>query len=69
LRTQRPQEAENNFKESIRVAPTFDQSYLNLARLYAIAGETETAREVLLELLKQHPGHPQAQKELEQLPH
>jgi tetratricopeptide (TPR) repeat protein len=67
LRTQRPQEAEKNFKESIRVAPTFDQSYLNLARLYAIAGETEKAREVLLELLKQHPGNAQAQKELEQL--
>ena len=68
LRTKRPGEAERSFQESIRVAPTFDQAYLNLARLYAIEGETEKARAVLLELLKQVPGHAQAQKELEQLP-
>jgi tetratricopeptide (TPR) repeat protein len=68
LRTQRPEEAEKSFKESIRVAPSFDQSYLNLARLYAIEGEHQKARAVLIELLKQHPGHAQAQKELEQLP-
>jgi tetratricopeptide (TPR) repeat protein len=68
LRTHRAEDAEKSFKESIRVAPAFDQSYLNLARLYAIEGDTAKARAVLLELLKQHPGHPQAQKELEQLP-
>ncbi len=68
LRTQRPEDAEKSFKESIRVAPAFDQSYLNLAKLYAIEGEAQKAREVLLDLLKQHPGHAQAQKELEQLP-
>jgi tetratricopeptide (TPR) repeat protein len=68
MRTQRPRDAEKSFKESIRVAPAFDQSYLNLARLYAIEGETPKARAVLLELLKQHPGHAQAQKELQQLP-
>jgi tetratricopeptide (TPR) repeat protein/peroxiredoxin len=68
VRAQRPDQAENSFKESIRVAPAFDQSYMNLARLYAIEGEPQKARAVLLDLLKQHPGHPQAQKELEQLP-
>jgi tetratricopeptide (TPR) repeat protein len=68
LRTQRPQEAEKTFKESIRVAPAFDQSYLNLARLYALEGYAPKARVVLLELLKQHPGHAQAEKELEGLP-
>ena len=68
LRTQRPQEAEKSFRESIRVAPAFDQSYLNLARLYALEGDTPKARAVLLDLLKQHPGHPQAERELEQLP-
>jgi tetratricopeptide (TPR) repeat protein len=68
LRTRRPQEAEKSFRESIRVAPAFDQSYLNLARLYALEGDTPKARAVLLDLLKQHPGHPQAERELEQLP-
>ena len=68
LRTNRKQEAEKSFQESIRAAPTFDQSYLNLARLYAIEGQPQKARAVLLELLKQHPGHPLAEKELSQLP-
>jgi tetratricopeptide (TPR) repeat protein len=68
LRTQRRDEAESSFKESIRVAPSFDQAYLNLARLYAIEGDTQKARAVLLQLLKEHPGHAQAEKELEQLP-
>ena len=68
LRTHRAEEAEKSFRESIRVAPFFDQSYLNLARLYTIEGDAQKARAVLLELLKQHPGHPQAEKELEQLP-
>jgi Tfp pilus assembly protein PilF len=62
LRTHRAEDAEKSFKESIRVAPAFDQSYLNLARLYAIEGDAPKARAVLLELLKQHPGHPQAEK-------
>jgi len=68
LRTQRPDQAESSFKESIRIAPMFDQAYLNLARLYALEGEPQRARRVLLELLKQYPGHVQAQKELQQLP-
>jgi tetratricopeptide (TPR) repeat protein/peroxiredoxin len=68
LHTQRQKEAESSFKESIRGAPAFDQSYLNLARLYALEGDVAKARAVLLELLKQHPGHAQAEKELEQLP-
>jgi Flp pilus assembly protein TadD len=67
LRTQRRDEAVANFAECIRVAPTFDQSYLNLARVYVIEDAPEKARAVLLELLKQHPGHQQAQKMIEQL--
>ncbi len=67
LRTRRQDEGENSFKESIRVAPWFDQAYLNLARLYALEGENQKARTVLFELLKQHPGHVQAKKDLEQL--
>ena len=67
LRTQRRDEAVASFKECIRVAPAFDQSYLNLARVYAIEDTPDKARSVLLDLLKQHPGHAQAQKMLEQL--
>jgi len=67
LRTERRDEAVASFEECIRVAPTFDQSYLNLARVYVIEDAPEKARAVLLELLKQHPGHQQAQKMIEQL--
>ena len=67
LRTRRRDEAVASFEECIRVAPAFDQSYLNLARVYIVEETPEKARHVLLELLKQHPGHAQAQKMLEQL--
>jgi tetratricopeptide (TPR) repeat protein/peroxiredoxin len=67
LRTQRRDEAVTTFEECIRVAPAFDQSYLNLARVYAIENTPDKARAVLLDLLKQHPGHEQAQKMMEQL--
>lgn len=67
LRTQRRDEAVASFEQCIRVAPVFDQSYLNLARVYTIEGTPDKARAVLLELLKQHPGHEQAQKMLDQL--
>ena len=69
LHTRRPQEAIASFEESIRVAPAYDQSYLNLARVYSILGDREKARNVLLELLKQHPDHPQAKEQLEHLGH
>ncbi len=67
LRTQRRDDAVASFKECIRVAPAFDQSYLNLARVYAIEGAPDKARNVLLDLLKQHPEHEQAKKMLDQL--
>jgi tetratricopeptide (TPR) repeat protein len=67
LRTRRPEEAVRSFEESIRVAPDYDQSYLNLARVYVIEGDREKARGVLQNLLKQRPGHAQAEAELKQL--
>jgi Flp pilus assembly protein TadD len=67
LRTKRRDDAVATFVECIRVAPAFDQAYMNLARVYAIEGASDKAREVLMALLKQHPEHPQAQKALEQL--
>ena len=68
LRTQRRDQAVASFEECIRVAPAFDQSYLNLARVYALEGTPQKARSILLELLKQHPGHSQAQRALAELP-
>ncbi len=67
LRTRRRDEAIARFQESIRVAPAFDQSYLNLARVYSLEGDRDKARAVLLDLLKQHPGHAQAQQALDAL--
>ena len=68
LRTERREQAVASFEQCIRVAPAFDQSYLNLARVYALEGAPDKARAVLLDLLKQHPDHPQAQKMLQELP-
>jgi len=67
LRTGRRDQAVASFEECIRVAPAFDQSYLNLARVYALEGAPDKAKSVLLDLLKQHPEHVQAQHALEQL--
>ncbi len=67
LRTRRRDDAVAQFEQCIRVAPGFDQSYLNLARVYGLEGDRDKARIVLLDLLKQHPGHPQAQQLLNQL--
>jgi tetratricopeptide (TPR) repeat protein len=67
LRTQRRDDAVHSFEECIRVAPGFDQSYLNLARVYAIEGDREKARTVLLQLLIQHPDHARARQALDQL--
>ena len=57
LRTRRRDEAVAQFQEAIRVAPGFDQAYLNLARVYDVEGDREKEKAVLLQLLKQHPGH------------
>jgi tetratricopeptide (TPR) repeat protein len=67
LRTRRRDAAVASFEECIRVAPEFDESYLNLARVYSLEGKADKARAVLFELLKQHPGHAQAQRMLEEL--
>jgi Flp pilus assembly protein TadD len=68
LRTRRRDDAVGEFQKCIRVAPGFDQSYLNLARVYALEGDRDKARAVLLDLLKQRPGHALAQKALDDLP-
>lgn len=67
MRSNRREDATANFQQCIRVAPAFDQSYLNLARVYVIEGSPEKARDVLLDLLKQHPDHAIAKNMLQQL--
>jgi tetratricopeptide (TPR) repeat protein/peroxiredoxin len=69
LRTRRVDEAVSTFEDCIRSVPDFDQAYLNLATVYTLENQSQKARTVLLALLKQHPGHPAAQKALAQLPH
>jgi Flp pilus assembly protein TadD len=59
--------AEEQFKTGIRVAPGFDQSYLNLARLYALQNDRERARQVLRQLLAVQPENSSARRFLEQL--
>jgi tetratricopeptide (TPR) repeat protein len=68
VRTQRLDQAVASFEECIRIAPGFDQSYLNLARVYSLENAPDRARAVLLDLLKQHPDHAQAQAMLAELP-
>jgi tetratricopeptide (TPR) repeat protein len=68
LRKNQPGDAESSFKEAIRLAPAFEQSYFNLARLYAIEGNNAGARQLLNDLLNRHPGDPQIERALSQLP-
>ena len=67
LVTQRRDQAVASFEQCIRVAPGFDQAYMNLARVYVLEGERSKARDILLDLLKQHPDHAQAKQALDQL--
>jgi tetratricopeptide (TPR) repeat protein len=55
------------FKTCIRIVPSFDQSYLNLARLYALQNDREKAKEVLQELLRIQPQNSNAKEALEAL--
>jgi Flp pilus assembly protein TadD len=67
VRGQEYSKAEEQFKTCILVAPNFDQSYLNLARLYAMQNDKEKAREVLQGLLRLQPQNPGARQTLEML--
>jgi Flp pilus assembly protein TadD len=59
--------AEEQFKTCIRIVPSFDQSYLNLARLYALQNDREKAKEVLQDLLRIQPQNSNAKEALEAL--
>jgi Tfp pilus assembly protein PilF len=59
--------AELQFKSGIRLAPNFDQSYLNLARLYAMQNDRDRARQVLRDLLQLQPQNSNAKQAMEML--
>ena len=59
--------AEAQFKSCIQLAPDFDQSYLNLANLYAMRNETDRARGVLENLLRVQPANQAANQALQML--
>jgi TolA-binding protein len=67
VRQQKYPEARDQFEKCIRVAPNFDQAYLNLARLYVLLKDKDKAKDVLLALLKEQPQHKMAQQALEML--
>jgi tetratricopeptide (TPR) repeat protein len=59
--------AAESFSRCIQQSPRFDQPYLNLARVDIKIGKRDEAVQALKALLAQIPGHPLAQKYLEQL--
>jgi len=67
VRTKRIDSGVKAFETCIRVAPGFDQAYLNLARVYALEGQVDQAAATLRRLLQQHPDHALAQKLLAEL--
>jgi tetratricopeptide (TPR) repeat protein len=69
VHSQRLDKAANSFNECIRVAPRFDQCYINLAKVYVLQGDEGKAKNILQQLLSQHPGHALAQKMLQVLDH
>jgi tetratricopeptide (TPR) repeat protein/peroxiredoxin len=67
LKTGRRDQAVASFGQCTRIVPAFDQCYLNLARVSALEGNSEKARALLEEFLKQHPDHEQAKRALADL--
>ena len=57
-------QAEEQFKAGIRVAPNYDQPYLNLARLYVMQNDRQSARDILMELLRVQPDNAAAKQAL-----
>jgi Flp pilus assembly protein TadD len=67
VRTGDYQHAEEQFKTCIRLTPSFSQSYLNLAQLYAIRHEKKQAIQILQQLLTLQPQNQTTQRALEML--
>jgi FimV-like protein len=67
VREQDYAKAEAQFRGCIRMSPKFDQSYLNLARLYVMQNDKDKAREVLQDLLRVQPENPNAKQAIDVL--
>jgi Tfp pilus assembly protein PilF len=67
VQTQNYSQAEEQFKTCVRVAPDFDQAYLNLARLYAMRGDKNAARAIVQDLLRIQPENAGARQAMELL--
>jgi Flp pilus assembly protein TadD len=66
-REEKMAQAENEFRTAIKVSPAFDQSYLNLARLYLAENDKARARKVLDDLLRLQPENNAARQAIEML--
>ena len=55
------------FDYGVKVAPSNDMMFMNLARLYVAQNQREKGREVLRKLLERDPNHAAARRALEQL--
>jgi len=67
VREQDYAKAEAQFESCIQASPNFDQSYLNLARLYVMQTNKEKARAVLQELLRVQPENANAKQAIDVL--
>jgi len=59
--------AEREFEQCLRVAPDYDQAYLNLAQLEVALGHKDRARALLQEFHKRHPENKSVEDALRQL--
>jgi tetratricopeptide (TPR) repeat protein len=67
MQLQKVDDAVSAFRYGIQIAPDEETSYMNLARVYARAGDRAKAREILRQLLKRRPGSNAAAKAMREL--
>jgi cytochrome c-type biogenesis protein CcmH/NrfG len=67
MQLQKVDDAVSAFRYGIQIAPDEEISYMNLARVYARAGDRAKAREILQQLLKRRPGSTAAAKAMREL--
>jgi Flp pilus assembly protein TadD len=67
MQMQKTDDAVAAFRYGIEVAPEDEMLYMNLARVYARAGDRTRAREILRQLLARKPNSTVALKSLREL--
>jgi Flp pilus assembly protein TadD len=67
MQMQKVDDAVAAFRYGLEVAPDDEMLYMNLARVYARAGDRAKARDVLQHLLSRMPGNPKALRALREL--